>query len=217
MAIIEVALPQFKKRSPEEVKAVGEKAYPLMLKGLKEGGALNIVRGWVVAENDKDVSEDLREIALLEWPAASDFHSFIASPGFKEVTELIKPLTAGPPTLHLVEEAGNATRVFRDEGPLEVLLVSPKDASDAAARQVLERVTSVLPKISGGGGGPGAVAGSTVNHDKKEIVAVVPFASKEELDETRKSAARAEALASIGGLAEVTSLVVRVEFKKGIQ
>ncbi|KAI8966189.1 hypothetical protein F5Y11DRAFT_310690 [Daldinia sp. FL1419] len=204
MAIIELIFPKVK-NDPESIKGAQE-TLPVAFKALKDGGVLRGVAGVVISENGKDTTGEFREFLTLEWPEVSYFYKFVESPGYAEYKAAAKTFSSGPPDLN-VFETNPGSHLFDGRPILDILLVSPKNASDEEAQTIVKKVQSTLEKINDTEG----VYGSSLNLPQKKIAIVRAIADKAELDAAKNATARQEILKEIGGLAEVTQLVADVK------
>ncbi|KAI5921780.1 hypothetical protein F4810DRAFT_712207 [Camillea tinctor] len=199
MAIVEFVYPKLK---PEVAKKAEEEVIPVAINEFKNVGVLNGLRGWVETEDGRDVSADMREVLVLQWPSTSTFHEFVKSDGYFKFQSLLKPLATGPPTLKLYD-ANDVSQFFSSEPVLEVLEIQPKGDD---AEGALQKIQAIAEKITD----PKVVAGTTSNLDKKEFVIARLFEDKSELQTKAAGATRRELLASISEVAEVTQLVAKV-------
>ncbi|KAI1642889.1 hypothetical protein F4815DRAFT_476698 [Daldinia loculata] len=204
MAIIELVFPKVK-NDPESIKGA-QGTIPLAFKALKDGGVLRGAAGAIISENGKDTTGEFREFIALEWPEVSYFYKFVESPGYAEYKAAAQPFSSGPPDLNVFETNPGA-HLFDGRPLLDILLISPKNASDDEAQAILKKVQSTLEKISDTEG----VYGSSLNLPQKKIAIVRAIADKAELDAAKNASARQEILKEIGGLAEVTQLVADVK------
>ncbi|KAI1502010.1 hypothetical protein F5X99DRAFT_408422 [Biscogniauxia marginata] len=204
MAIIEFAFFQIKPDA-ETVKRADQSVIPGFAEDLKAGGALNGLRGWIESEDGRDVTSEFRELLVVEWPSVAAFQEFIKSAAYAKFQGVFKPLVAGPPALKLVE-AGDVSNYFSADPVLEILEIRTRNTLDDV-QDVLDKIRSVIGKNAN----HKAVYGSSLNLDRKEILIARLFTSQDELSTEAAGESRRELLATIGQLAEVTQLVVKVE------
>ncbi|CAJ2503427.1 Uu.00g108210.m01.CDS01 [Anthostomella pinea] len=205
MAIIELAYPQLKKDA-ELIRAAEPEMIPLILKALQEAGAVNGLRGFIHSEDGRDVTTDVREVLLLEWPSASKFRDFLTSPLYLEFAERIKSVSDGPPIFKL-HETSDSSKLFGSDTILEVLEIRPNErVTEEDVQGILHTVQSGFEKLNS----PKAVYGSSLNLDKKEVVVIGVFANDAELDAAQVASSRPEMLAHVGGSAMVTRLIAHV-------
>ncbi|KAI0600748.1 hypothetical protein F4775DRAFT_545490 [Biscogniauxia sp. FL1348] len=207
MAFIEIVYPKLKP-DPESIRKAEQDVIPVIADAFKDGGVLNVLRGWIETQDGKDVSSAMREVLVLEWPSPSAFHAFVKSAAYMNVQALLKPLATGPPELKLYE-ASDASKFFSSDSVLEILEIRPKPAvaQGDAVENILKKIRAAVEKSID----PKVVYGSTLNLDEKEVVVVRLFATQSELATEATGASRREFLASIGDLAEVTQLVSKVD------
>ncbi|KAI0173539.1 hypothetical protein GGR52DRAFT_390318 [Hypoxylon sp. FL1284] len=202
MSIIEVVFPQLK-NDPETVKAV-EDELPVVTKAFKDGGALKAAQGWLSTENGQDISSQHREIAILEWPAESNFHDFLQSEAFKSFQAVVKPLATGPPQMNLFQ-TNPAAPVFGAK-TLGVMMLTPKDPDNVAA--LLDKIRAGLPKAEDF---TKIVYGSSLNLPQKKVVVFRAFASKEEIQDPKNVASMRAIRSDLLGLAEITQFIADVK------
>ncbi|KAI1163931.1 hypothetical protein F5B18DRAFT_296913 [Nemania serpens] len=208
MTVFEVVLPNLKK-DPVLLQEIAETLASGFVGLLREAGARNGQRGFIVTEDGRDQKDEYREILLLEWPDAKHFQDFVASPGFAEFQGKLKSAAAGPPVLKVFDPTDDdVSAVFRsDDTVLEYLVVKPKDVSPASLQGLLEKVQTGLPRF----GTAKVAVGSTVNLEAQEIGLLSLYASDAEFDAAKATTGRQQLLADIAAEADVTSLVAHVE------
>ncbi|KAI1420712.1 hypothetical protein F5Y12DRAFT_719235 [Xylaria sp. FL1777] len=218
MAILEIA--QIKlKNDPALIKEVEEDVMPGFNVTLQKFGARNMLRGYIVTENGRDVREERRLVLVLEWLAVEDFKNLVASASFLEVVGKLKErYTDGPGGPKLFEVDGGLSSLFGSDTVLEYLVIKPKDASEAGLKSVLQKIQSRLPQP----GTAQVAVGSSVNSETQEIalVSLYPSDAREleaftdnsmHTQELNASTIRQQVLADIADAADVTSLVMHVK------
>ncbi|KAI1299739.1 hypothetical protein F5Y03DRAFT_246697 [Xylaria venustula] len=205
MAILEIAQVWFKKE-PAIIRDVKEELVPSLIKLLSKSEPKNGLFGYVVTENGRDVREDNRLILLLEWDAVENFKNFVASSGFLEFAGKLKESAApgsAPPKLFDVDNG--VSSLFTSDTVLEYLVIKPKDASEASAKSILEKIQSKIPQP---GTAQVVVGKGIVNTETGEIALVSLYASEADLAATSASAARVQLLADIADTVDVTTTLI---------
>ncbi|KAI1203586.1 hypothetical protein F5X97DRAFT_283571 [Nemania serpens] len=209
MTVFEVVLPSLKK-DPVLLQEFAKTLAPGFVSLLRDAGARNGHRGYLVTEDGRDQKGEYREILVLEWPDATYFQNFVASPGFAEFQGKLKEkIAAGPAVLKLFDAADDdVSGVFQpDHSVLEYLAIKPRDASPASVQGLVEKVQAGLP-----GFGTAKVAlGSTVNLEAQEIGLLSLHANDAEFDAAKTATGRQQLLDSIAAEADVVSMVAHVE------
>lgn len=103
-----------------------------------------------------------------EYPKASAFYNFLASPEFALFKDKIKHGVTAPPTLKLFETSSGLESVG-DDTALGLILLSPKSGNDTAG--LLDRVKSLAKPTLGSR----AVFGVNLNPEDNEIVVLESF------------------------------------------
>ncbi|CAJ2511911.1 Uu.00g075360.m01.CDS01 [Anthostomella pinea] len=206
MAIIELVYPQFKSEG-NILQTIEEEFFPIAVKTLHDGGVIDGIRGFIVSYNGIDVTSDVREVLVLEWPTEEKFTLFVKTEAFARFQAAMKPFVKGPPVLKLFE-TNEASKLFGSAPVLEILEIAPKETTDGEkARDVLQKVLDDMKKTKAAG----AVYGTSLNLDQKQVVIVELFTDTAALQAAQETASRREFLESIHGLASVTQLVAKVE------
>ncbi|XDG02336.1 hypothetical protein ABKA04_001951 [Annulohypoxylon sp. FPYF3050] len=196
MAIIELIFPQLTK-DPVLVKEASEKIPPVALRVFKQAGVIRASRGIIDLENGKDITADVKELVILEWKDAADFHAFVKSKEFADYMVLMKPYAIGPPELNLFE-ANASSPIFAGRDFLEILLIRPNKEEDIEA--IVTTVKSSLEKA----GETDTIYGTTTNLPKKVATIIRAFSSAEERAAAKQS--HEELTNELGKLANLTLL-----------
>ncbi|KAI1374710.1 hypothetical protein F4677DRAFT_424517 [Hypoxylon crocopeplum] len=205
MAIIEIVFPQLKK-DLESINGAKEKQ-PMALKTFRDAGVLGGMQGFMASVNGEDVTSDLREVLLLEWPTASVFHEFIESSTFANFIEEIKPFAEGPPQLNLFET--NAGLPLLNSRPvLEILLMSPRNTvSEANILAILDKAQVDVGRADESQ----ALYGSSLNLPQKKIALLRTFESREEQHAAKSAPSHHGIMKELSSLAELTQLVAEIK------
>lgn len=107
-------------------------------------------------------------ITSSEYPKASAFYNFLASPEFALFKDKVKHGVTAPPTLKLFETSSGLESVG-DDTALGLILLSPKSGNDLAG--LLDRVKSLAKPTLGSR----AVFGVNLNSGDNEIVVLESF------------------------------------------
>lgn len=196
MAIVELVFPKLTK-DPVLLKEAFEKIPSVALQVFKKAGVVRASRGMIDLENGKDVTADVKELVILEWKDAADFHTFVKSKDFADYMVLMKPYSTGPPELDLFE-ANASSPIFTGRDFLEVLLIRPNKEEDIEA--VVATVKSSLEKA----GETDTIYGTTTNLPKKVATVIRAFSSAEERAAAKQS--HEELTNELGKLANLTLL-----------
>ncbi|KAI0437342.1 hypothetical protein F4803DRAFT_539284 [Xylaria telfairii] len=207
MTVLEIALPNLKK-DPVLIREGMKGLIPSLVTNLKKSGLLNGMQGFFATEDGRDISDECKEVLLLEWPTTQHFQDFIASPGFLAFAGEVKEKYAvGPPELKLFEVGSEVSSLFGSETILEYIIVKVKDDSEAGVQSVLQKLQSGLSQL---GTSKVAVRKSS-NLPTQEIAIVSLYASDAELETAKASTARQQLLADVANAADLTSLVAHVK------
>ncbi|KAI1093927.1 hypothetical protein F5B19DRAFT_447971 [Rostrohypoxylon terebratum] len=179
MAIVEFVFPQITK-DPVLLKEASEKAPSLAFQAFTKAGVIRASQGMINLENGKDVTADVKELVVLEWKDAADFHAFVKSKEFADYMVLMKPYMTGPPELDLFE-TNTSSSLFTGRNFLEILLIRPNKEEDIEAIETT--VKSSLEKA----GETDTIYGTSTNLPKKVTTVIRSFSSADERAAAKQS------------------------------
>ncbi|KAI1328196.1 hypothetical protein F5Y16DRAFT_162017 [Xylariaceae sp. FL0255] len=204
---------------PELLKKAENTVIPKLARIADEGAPVrNASIGSVVSENGETLRDENRTFLLVQWPSLSDFQGFLGapSPSFIEFQTLMKEekLAAGEVVVKRFEvDDGEVSKFLGCEGGpgamVEFTSIRPK-SSDNDAANVLNIVRRDLGTLFRGASAV-AVGESQGADLKKEIAALGIFGCKAELERAQALPARQELLESIISVADLSSVVARLE------
>ncbi|KAJ5156814.1 hypothetical protein N7492_009617 [Penicillium capsulatum] len=177
MAITELIFPSIKTdpKSLEEIETNWPTFSSLLID--PNPGLLHAFRGWVVSEEDKDVTKDFKEFLLFEWKEEAAFHSFVTGQQFATFASTVRHLLNGPPTLQLFDT--NVSPKDIGLAPVMEVIRVPIQSPEAAGTAV--KVWKTISQVVMEEGSKNHVLhGTSTNLENSLFVGIVGWASPEE-------------------------------------